>query len=482
MHLRIKAAYVFPALPLLAIVAAGLFLPQASAMTAPVILYDGALGGTPHAANQNMVYQPVGFNIIENYDNVSASTVLSTTALKANQAGYSPDYNKPAIQSAVVLDRSKGYVVKFTVRVNTEDHSGSDKNGDNIGDRAGFSVIVLSSDTAQNSGLKTGIELGFWTDQIWAQEDGAALFTHAEGSSTFPTTTGLIAYDLEIVGSKYALYSGGNLILSGPLRDYTAATVPPGAPVNPYLIPNFIFLGDDTTSASATIQLSKVSVDTTPLVPSITTQPLASQTINSGQTANLSVTATGKSPLSYQWYQGNSGNTTNPVGGATNSSFTTPPLSTSTNYWVRVSNVINGVTYSVDSNTATVNVTTNPSPLVVTNPNDNGLGDTFGTLSYALTQVQASQTISFNLTSGNTVTVTNHLLPVVPDGVTIVGSCSSGQPGITIAAGPSLPAGDGLVLGKNITLNGIEVTHFKNSQIKAKPGHNNKFKCVVARK
>ena len=50
--------------------------------------------------------------------------------------------------------------------------------------------------------------------------------------------------------------------------------------------------------------------------PSITTQP-QSQTINSGQTSSLSVGAEGTGPLSFQWYQGASGTTSSPVGGAT---------------------------------------------------------------------------------------------------------------------------------------------------------------------
>ena len=70
--------------------------------------------------------------------------------------------------------------------------------------------------------------------------------------------------------------------------------------------------------------------------PTISTQP-QSQTIASGATATLSVSATGTAPLSYQWFQGTSGTVTTPVG--TNSaSFTTPALTTATNYWVRVTN------------------------------------------------------------------------------------------------------------------------------------------------
>lgn len=82
----------------------------------------------------------------------------------------------------------------------------------------------------------------------------------------------------------------------------------------------------------------------------ITTQP-ASTTIASGATATLTVVATGTA-LTYQWYQGTSGNTAVPVVGATSASFTTPALTATTSYWVRVTS---GAT-SVDSVTATVTV------------------------------------------------------------------------------------------------------------------------------
>jgi len=82
--------------------------------------------------------------------------------------------------------------------------------------------------------------------------------------------------------------------------------------------------------------------------PLITTHP-QSQTINYNTAANLSVTATGTGPLSYQWYQGSSGDTSTPVG-TNSSSYTTPNLTSTTSYWVRVSN-----TYGTDdSDTATI--------------------------------------------------------------------------------------------------------------------------------
>ncbi len=113
---------------------------------------------------------------------------------------------------------------------------------------------------------------------------------------------------------------------------------------------------------------SGTTIITTPFTvtfpPAITTQP-ASQTIISGQTATMTVVATGTAPLSYQWYQGISPSTTNPISGATSASYTTPALAGSTSYWVQVSNS-EGI---VDSNTATITVVTGLTIGAATFPN-----------------------------------------------------------------------------------------------------------------
>jgi len=87
--------------------------------------------------------------------------------------------------------------------------------------------------------------------------------------------------------------------------------------------------------------------------PGIATQP-ASQSINSGATATLSVVASGSGPFSYQWYEGASGTTTTPVG-TNSSSFTTPALTATKSYWVRVTSTCNG-SATVNSSTAAVTV------------------------------------------------------------------------------------------------------------------------------
>lgn len=92
-----------------------------------------------------------------------------------------------------------------------------------------------------------------------------------------------------------------------------------------------------------------------PTPPSITAQPL-SRVVSPGLTAQLSVAAIGTPIFSFQWYQGTSPSTTNPIAGATSATFTTPAISSATSFWVRVSTK-HGV---VDSATATVTPTSIP--------------------------------------------------------------------------------------------------------------------------
>ena len=81
----------------------------------------------------------------------------------------------------------------------------------------------------------------------------------------------------------------------------------------------------------------------------ITSQP-SSQMVTVGSTASMSVSASGGTPISYQWYVGASGNTAVPIAAATAASYTIPPLTSTTSYWVRVSNSLG----TVDSHTATL--------------------------------------------------------------------------------------------------------------------------------
>ena len=101
--------------------------------------------------------------------------------------------------------------------------------------------------------------------------------------------------------------------------------------------------------------------------PSITTQP-ASQEVQSGTAVVLTVAASGDD-LTYQWYTGNSGDTANPVAGATSGTLTTSALTVSTNFWAQITNAGG----SADSDTAVITVAAPSVPLVL-----DGSGDIAG--------------------------------------------------------------------------------------------------------
>jgi Ig-like domain CHU_C associated len=120
-------------------------------------------------------------------------------------------------------------------------------------------------------------------------------------------------------------------------------------------------LAGDAGSYTLTITNPAGTVTSDPAVivlpPAIEAHP-QSRTIASGETPTLTVEAVTSPPWTYQWYVGESGDTAVPVAGATGSSFTTPALTETTKYWVRVSN---GAGHA-DSNTATVTVTVTLDP------------------------------------------------------------------------------------------------------------------------
>ncbi|MEA2326158.1 MAG: uncharacterized protein QOE68_1117 [Thermoanaerobaculia bacterium] len=94
--------------------------------------------------------------------------------------------------------------------------------------------------------------------------------------------------------------------------------------------------------------------------PSITVQPFGAS-INSGNSAQLSVASTGTAPLSYQWFVGSTGDSSTPVNGGSTSTIVVTPAAT-TSYWVRVTGACAPV---ANSNTATVAVTVCVPPQIV---------------------------------------------------------------------------------------------------------------------
>ena len=59
-----------------------------------------------------------------------------------------------------------------------------------------------------------------------------------------------------------------------------------------------------------------------------------------GEQVTLQIEAVGNETLTFQWYEGASGDTNTPIVGATTSEFTTPALQATTSYWARASNAL----------------------------------------------------------------------------------------------------------------------------------------------
>jgi hypothetical protein len=122
------------------------------------------------------------------------------------------------------------------------------------------------------------------------------------------------------------------------------------------------------SAGSITSAQAALTVNLTPVAPTITTQP-ANQTVTAGQTASFSVAAAGTTPLTYQWQKNGMD-----IPSATSVSYTTPVTTTAdSGELLRV--VVSNSAGNVTSNSATLTVnpgTTNSSVDVITYHNDNG--------------------------------------------------------------------------------------------------------------
>ena len=260
------------------------------ANSASVTLYDGSLSGTPDSqgwlefatAPASVTIgpiAPIGFITVDlpqaTQTQISGGTRLNTAVTNALitdpndiAGGYSnyescidifPNSCTPNLinSSFPTLDRNAGYSISLDLKINSENHVSNNL--------AGFSIITISSDLR-------GIELGFWEDEIWAQQDDVtgSLFTHAEGNSAIATTASS-SYELQILGESYQLFQNNSLILSGPLRDYSAFDHTAGIslggvnltlPYDPYETPNLLAFGDSTTRGSVNADLEKIAVTT----------------------------------------------------------------------------------------------------------------------------------------------------------------------------------------------------------------------------
>ena len=263
-HVRSNTTLLLLVLPFAVLLLLAPQLPALQEAAEPVlVLYDATEGTTPDEQGFTFFTLPfVGAAATQLY--ADGVTVLDSTPVQSEQAGYFG-------RSTLPLSRVTGYSVRFTVRLLEENHANNN--------RAGFSIISLGDDAK-------GIELGFWTNEIWAQEGGGQIFTHAEGVA-FDTTADVVAYELRMGGDTYTLLADDTAILTGSIRDYTSFE----GPVDPYETPNLLFLGDDTSSAAAKVEMAYVAL-VGESVATPTPTATSSPTVTTTSEATATVTAT----------------------------------------------------------------------------------------------------------------------------------------------------------------------------------------------
>jgi hypothetical protein len=239
-------------------------------------LYDGTSGVTPNNYNAPNPY--LGFTTInpsniagpagsQTYDSTTQSTILNSSGSESYYSGYR-NYNatvNPSNPSVILptslinpsfpsLDPQAGYTISFTAKMAAQTN-----NGANGPYRAGFSILVVSDN------LKA-IEIGFRnpntqtnTPDIFSQNNSSFNSVGESNGNLGDILDNFTTYNLAIAGNQYTLFTGGTILLQGALRDYSSAS---GFGSAVYQTPNFLFLGDDTTSAGGTTYLQNISLTT----------------------------------------------------------------------------------------------------------------------------------------------------------------------------------------------------------------------------
>lgn len=213
---------------------------------------------------------------------------------------------------------------------------------------------IMNSTTPTN----TGATLRAWDKEALAEVYGAGLpcqnvvINSTTGSGNVPSgnTKTLSVSAGGDAPFTYQWYEGPSGNTSTPVGTNSSSfTTPPITVQKQYWVR--VSNTCPSSADSATITVTPQVCDQVNIV----TQPQSAQ-ITPGGTATLNIAATGDQPITYTWFRGAVGDTSNQVG--TGQSFTTPSLTQTTTYWARVSNPCG----TKNSNLATVTVSAQCTP------------------------------------------------------------------------------------------------------------------------
>jgi len=258
----------------------------------------------------------------------------------------------------------------------------------NIGQSATLSVTVSGSPSPAIQWLKNGTAISGATNATYtissvSQSDAAtytATVANVYSGTTYSLTTSPAVLTV-IAAPVFTTQPLSRTVLAGTQVTFTAAVqglaattfqwrkngaAIGGATGSSYSIISPVSADSGTYTVVATNGEGSTTSNPAELVvnalvpPTISGAP-ANVTIPNGERTQLKVAASGTGTLAYQWYQGQSGTTTTPVSGATSPTFTTPALTATSSYWVRITDGNGAVT---NSPTVTVTVSAT-SPLTV---------------------------------------------------------------------------------------------------------------------
>ncbi|MES2467093.1 MAG: hypothetical protein V4675_07315 [Verrucomicrobiota bacterium] len=286
------------------------------------------------------------------FDCVSGATVIQQVAPVAGSSTV-PATNGSALNFIVQVtgapSTAKSWKLTGTLPTGLRHTNATNSNIDSVTGvptvNGSFPVTITAY---ENAGYSGGSKSKAFTITVTGGVSPPAITTQPAASTTINAgSTAVLSVGASGTSPAYQWYAGAAGNTANPIAGAVASTytTPALAATSSYWV--------RVTNAGGGVN-SGTAVVTVIQPPVISAQP-ASATINAGGTTTLSVAASGTSP-SFQWYAGAAGDVTNPIGGATASSYTTPALATTSSYWVKVTNTAG----TVNSGTAMVTVISPP--------------------------------------------------------------------------------------------------------------------------
>jgi hypothetical protein len=232
-------------------------------------------------------------------------------------------------------------------------------------------VSVAALGTTANSGYTEGQTISgqFVIDSVTGNVSGATLGGFSAAADSGDSQIAALSSTNDFIFTQGAYDSGGASTNDSITIDFSTLSSFAGTPVNFLLQPAATLAQQiDFTGASSSFPstatfysgaangsgITAVRAYLTAVTVDAASVTVSAGTVTPGQMSTLTVTPAVSGTFTYQWYEGTSGSTANPIAGATGATYTTPALGSTTSYWVQVTSSSGAVE---DSPTITIAVT-----------------------------------------------------------------------------------------------------------------------------